>query len=191
MVTATPPPVTQPAPHSAVDRAAGEPGASALPARALHVWNATTAVVALPVAAAAAVGAVLWRDTVGSAVLWGVVALAVLLAVLDVAVINRLRHRSYSYTVDENEVYVSKGVLVQHTVDVAVPQVLSVHITRGPVQRALGLASVRFVSVVEGESLGPVETAEAERISRVVLRGLERRRAESAALLGRTPGGDA
>mgnify|MGYP002715834322 CR=1 FL=1 len=83
-----------------------------------------------------------WDHPVGGPVLWILVALTAAVALADLAVVNRVRHRSYSYTVDEDEVYIAKGALVRHTVDVAVPQVLSVHVVRGPLQRALGLATV-------------------------------------------------
>lgn len=164
-------------------RPAGEAGVTRLPRLALHVWQATTCATALPVAAVLAAVALWWDHPVGVTVLWILVALTVALALADLAVVNRVRHRSYSYTVDEDEVYIAKGALVRHTVDVAVPQVLSVHVVRGPLQRALGLATVRFVSVVDAESLGPVELAEAQRIKGVVLRGLAARRQESATAL--------
>lgn len=191
MTTVIPSP-TAPAHRAASPaRPAGDRGAATLPPRALHVSNANAAAVALPAAAAASAAAILWDGGVWQTVLWVIAVLVLALLVLDVAVLNRVRHRNYSYTVDENEVYVAKGALIRHTVDVAVPQVLSVHVTRGPVQRALGLASVRFVNVVDGESLGPVDVAEADRITQIVLDGLERRRAESAPLIGRASGSGA
>ena len=182
------PPADRPLQSPPAGRSAGDGGSSTLPPRALHVWNATTVAFALPLAAAAVAAALLWGEGAARTLLWLAAALVAVVAVLDILLVNRIRHRSYSYTVDENEVYIAKGALIRHTVDVAVPQVLSVHVTRGPVQRALGLASVRFVNVVEGESLGPVDAAEADRITRVVLEGLERRRAESASALGRAAG---
>lgn len=164
-------------------RPAGDAGVTRLPRLALRVWQATTCATALPIAAVLAAVALWWDHPVSGPVLWILVALTAAVALADLAVVNRVRHRSYSYTVDEDEVYIAKGALVRHTVDVAVPQVLSVHVVRGPLQRALGLATVRFVSVVDAESLGPVELAEAQRVKEVVLRGLAARRQESATAL--------
>ena len=164
-------------------RPAGDAGVTRLPRLALRVWQATTCATALPIAAVLAAVALWWDHPVGGPVLWILVALTAAVALADLAVVNRVRHRSYSYTVDEDEVYIAKGALVRHTVDVAVPQVLSVHVVRGPLQRALGLATVRFVSVVDAESLGPVELAVAQRVKEVVLRGLAARRQESATAL--------
>lgn len=161
-------------------RPSGDAGESRLPRRALQGWHATTLATALPACAVIIVAAVWWGDPIGLTLMWVLLGLITALALLDLAVINRVRHRGYSYTVSDDAVYIAKGALVRHTVDLAVPQVLSVHVIRGPVHRALGLASVRFVSVVDGESLGPVDVVEAERIKQVVLRGLERRRQESA-----------
>lgn len=154
-------------------------GERRLPAVVLRLWHLTTVLTCLALTGLILAVVHWWDHPWGHALLWPVLGLVAVTGVADLVVGNHLRHRGYSYTVTSDEVYVAKGVLIRHTMDLAVPQVLSVHVTRGPLQRLMGLASVRFACVVEGESLGPVHVDEAERIKRVVLQGLELRRQES------------
>lgn len=154
-------------------------GERRLPAVVLRLWHLTTVLTCLVLVGLIVAVVHWWDHPWGHALLWPALGLVAVIGVADLVVGNHLRHRGYSYTVSSEEVYVAKGVLVRHTMDLAVPQVLSVHVTRGPLQRLMGLSSVRFACVVEGESLGPVHVDEAERIKTVVLQGLELRRQES------------
>ncbi|WP_298255532.1 PH domain-containing protein [uncultured Arthrobacter sp.] len=171
-----------PAPEAkgTTDRSLVAPGTHRLPRKVLRLWHINTVLTCL-VLVGVIVGIARWWDhPVIGVLFWPVVGLVVLVGVADLVFGNLLRHRHYSYTVTEQEVYVAKGLLIRHTMNLAVPQILSIHVISGPLQRLFGLASVRFTCVVEGESLGPVPAHEAERIKRVVLTGLERRRQESA-----------
>lgn len=162
------------------DRAVAAPGTHRLPPSVLNLWHIQTVLSTLVLAAAVIVVVRWWNHPIGHQLFWLALGLVAFFGLVDVVFGNALRHRHYSYTVTGDEVYVAKGLLVRHTMDIAVPQVLSIHVVSGPLQRVFGLASVRFTCVVEGESLGPVRQQEAERIKRIVLDGLEQRRQEAA-----------
>lgn len=175
----TDPPLPAPEAQGTTEQSLPLPGTHRLPVEVLRLWHLNTVVTCL-VLVGVIVGIHHWWDPpVVRVLFWPVVGLVVLVGVADLVFGNLLRHRHYSYTITEQEVYVAKGLLMRHTMNLAVPQILSIHVISGPLQRIFGLASVRFTCVVEGESLGPVPAREAERIKRVVLTGLERRRQES------------
>lgn len=150
-----------------------------LPSSAIHLWGLHTVIGSLVISLSVVIGAQWWGESWAITLAWIVAGVLVVFCVLDLTFLNRMKHRFYSYSVDHAEVSVTQGLLVRTTMTLAVPQILSVEIIRGPLQRPLGLASVRFACVVEGETLGPVTVEEAERIKAIVLSGLERRRAES------------
>jgi uncharacterized protein len=162
------------------DRSVAAPGTHRLPPSVLNLWHIQTVLTALALTATVIVAVQWWDHPLGHQLFWPALGLVVFFGLVDIVFGNALRHRHYSYTVTGDEVYVAKGLFVRHTMDIAVPQVLSIHVVSGPLQRVLGLASVRFTCVVEGESLGPVGQREAERIKRIVLDGLEQRRPEAA-----------
>lgn len=161
--------------------AAGPEGSRRLPVEAIRLWGVHTVIGSAVLSCAVVAGAHWWGPGWAITASWIIAGVVLLFGILDLLVLNRIKHRYYAYTVDASEVSVTQGLLLRTSMTLAVPQILSIHVIRGPLQRLMGLASVRFTCVVDSETLGPVTVAEAERIKQTVLAGLEQRRAESLA----------
>ena len=106
-----------------------------------------------------AVLGVLWVLSEGARP-YALVALAVLYAVsltVELPLLNRLRVRNTSYSVEPGYVYITRGALINHSVLIALHQILSVETVQGPLLERFGFAKVRFRCLTDVEWLGPLD----------------------------------
>lgn len=82
---------------------------------------------------------------------------------LDVAEIRRL-----AYQLREHDVSLRSGVITHRTETVPFSRIQHVNLTRGPIERALGLASIEVTSAGPNLTIPGLAMAEAERVKQLV-----------------------
>ena len=144
-------------------------GEDKLPPRALAYLNIRTAV-ELVGTAVAACSVILWTLG-GNARLFSLAALATLTLVglaVELPLLNRLRLRYTSYSVNARYVYITRGAIIRSSVLIPVHQILNVETVQGPLLRRFVLAKVRFQCITDVEALGPLDPAAVAAIRRAV-----------------------
>lgn len=145
-----------------------------LPPAALTYENVRAIATGLPVAGALiAVAVFIEVDWIAFVGLWVLLPLCLLSMIVDVAVVNRLRYRSYSYSADTTTVDIRHGVIVRSQTTIATVQVLSVDLVRGPLLRMCGLSAVVLRTIGGTTKLGPVTPSEADAVRTKVMRAVE------------------
>jgi hypothetical protein len=137
---------------------------TALDPRVVGTWR-TASLLALPVYAALIVAVARWRE-----LSWGTSAaiglgLGALLTILDIWR-DHVRYRRWRWHLDDVAVVVRHGGLVQHETTIPRFRLQQVDVTRGPVERRAGLASIVLHVAGDGEHTIPglaLETADALR----------------------------
>lgn len=76
--------------------------------------------------------------------------------------------RRLAYQLRDHDVSLRRGVITHRTETVPFSRVQHVNLTRGPVQRAFGLASLEITSAGPNISIPGLAVAEAERIKQIV-----------------------
>ena len=98
-----------------------------------------------------------------------VAAAAVLLAVLaSAAVVAVAEMRRLAYQLREHDVSMRSGVVTHITETIPFSRVQHVNLNRGPIERAVGLASLEVTSAGPNISIPGLSLAEAERIKQLV-----------------------
>ncbi len=152
--------------------------AKRLDPRIVSVWRISEALSSL-IGAGVLIGifAILWRaDVLGTSWFVGAIVVAVALAVVDVAIVPRVRYIRWHYEVTEEEVDLLEGIIVhKHTV-IPLVRVQHVDTKQGPIARAFGLAAVTVATAAgEHEVPGlPVEEADGLRDRVATLAALAR-----------------
>ncbi|MDO5634172.1 MAG: PH domain-containing protein [Micrococcus sp.] len=144
-----------------------------LPAAVRPYWtlrSIVTPVILIPIVL---VIAHVWGSELAFILQWIALGLILLGAAVELGILNRIAYRYYAYGVSKDAVDIRRGKFVRQSMTVAVPQILRVHITQGPLERMFGLASLRCHCIVEGETVGPLTLEEAERVKAVVLAGID------------------
>lgn len=143
----------------------GEPGEHRRPASALR-YAGMLSIIGQLVVTAIAIGVLLFVRTELAAwiVLAGVLPLAALWLTLELTTLNRWDQRHYTYTVSDDFVYITSGRFFRMTKTLPTPHILSVETQQGPLERSLGLMTVRFATIAGQDDLGPIAAADAERI---------------------------
>ncbi len=137
-----------------------------LPSAALTYENLRTAATAAIVAAVLTVFALFVPvDWLAFVALWVLLPLCLLMAISDVAIVNRLQYRAYRYIHESSSVVIRHGILIRSETTLSAVQILSIDVVRGPLLRSCGLATVVFRTIGGTIKLGPVapETADAIR----------------------------
>lgn len=88
-------------------------------------------------------------------------ALAIVATVADLAWLVRRRHATYRFALDGRGLRLRQGVLVAHRTVVPADQILYVDVRQGPIERALGLSTVRVGTLGSSHEVGPVAETEA------------------------------
>ena len=88
---------------------------------------------------------------------------------IDFRVINQMRMTYTTYSVSADVVLIGRGRFFRRTTFIPTAQILNVECTHGPLLRAFGLMTVKFVCITEVERLGPLSAQDAEAIRRFVL----------------------
>ncbi|MFT4052748.1 MAG: PH domain-containing protein [Microbacterium sp.] len=157
-------------PHANDPPAAGSPGKQRLAPRALSYLNVQHALVVVVIGCAGAGAIAFVPDSSLRGILWALTGVLVTSSLsIELPWLNRVHVRTTSYSVTGAYVYIARGRLWRRSVVIATPQILNVEISQGPLLRAFGLVSVRLLSIVELEHLGPLERDAAERIRSTVL----------------------
>lgn len=150
--------------------AAGTAGSERLAPRAFAYLNAQHALAAVVVGSGMAFGVSFLPDSQLRIVFWIVIGLLVASSLaIELPWLNRVHVRVTSYTVTDSYVYIVRGWLWRRSAIVATSRILNVEISQGPLLRLFGLFSVRLMSIMELEHLGPLERDAAERIRATVL----------------------
>lgn len=155
------------------DRSAVAAG-DVLPPAALTYANLRTLATVAPVIGVLIAG-VIWVRIDWAVVfgLWVLVPLCAVSAIIDIAIVNRLQHRAYRYTIDHSRVEIRSGLVLRSITTLSTVQILSVDVVQGPLLRSCALASIVFRTIGGTVRLGPVTPASAETIRARVMRSLE------------------
>lgn len=97
------------------------------------------------------------------------VVLTALSLAVELPVLNRLRVRHTSYSVQPGFVYITRGALVRRSVFIASHQIQNVETVQGPLLRRFGFVKVRLKCITDVESLGPLDPSAVLAIRRAVL----------------------
>lgn len=133
----------------------------------------------VPLLILAAVGVVLWFVQ-GPELPWQVLAALAAVAVLLIvnAALGLRRVRAIGYQLRADDLLFHRGIMFERTVAVPYGRMQLIDIQRGPVLRALGLASLRFVTAAAATSvvLPGLTVAEADELRDELVRLAESRR---------------
>lgn len=142
-----------------------------VPRRALLRWAGQY----LAVGAIAAAAALLVEPRIGIAAF----------ALLVAAVLALLRWRKHAYALDERALFVSSGLLRRRLWVIPFEKAQTIHVSRGPLQRALATATLLVdtagASLVRAPEIVDLDSKEAERLADELLRRFHRARAETRA----------
>lgn len=154
----------------------GQSGTSRLPAGALAYLNIRSilGLVGMLVLACAAVGWLL-EGRVRVTVLAGAVAIFLVGLAVE-PLLNRRTVRWTSYSVEADFIYIARGALLRRSVFLPTRQILNVETVQGPLLQRFGLVKVRFSSITEIESLGPLSPASVLAIRSVIGRSPDHER---------------
>lgn len=147
----------------------GQKGTAKLPPRALGYLNAR-AVLELVAGALAIALTVSWIfDGDLRVVLLPVLGvLTVVSLCVELPVLNRLRLRYTSYSVEPGYVYITRGAIIRSSVLIPTRNILNVETVEGPLLRRFGFVKVRFRCITDTESLGPLDPAAVVDIRRAI-----------------------
>jgi membrane protein YdbS with pleckstrin-like domain len=125
------------------------------------LWRVSAAAAILPTAAAA-----MWARRAFEVGLPLPLAWAAILAVFVVAVglLPELRWRTWRYEVTAEEIDMMRGVVFVRRTLVPIARIQHVDTERGPLQRALGLATVAFHTAAGKNEIPHLAVAEADRV---------------------------
>ncbi|MGB3735186.1 MAG: PH domain-containing protein [Ilumatobacter sp.] len=119
-----------------------------------------TAVIVSAACAVASAWAEVWQVGTAAAVLLVALALAAALAVAEM--------RRLAYQLREHDVSLRSGVVIHRTETIPFSRVQHVNLTRGPIERAIGLASLEVTSAGPNIVIPGLAIAEAERVKQLV-----------------------
>jgi membrane protein YdbS with pleckstrin-like domain len=134
------------------------------------LWRISAALTLLPVAAVAVWG----RETFDVPVPLPLVAGAIaVVAVLVVGVLPGLEWRAWRYEISQREIDLRRGVVLVRRTLVPIARIQHVDTESGPIQRALGLATVAFHTAAGKNEIPHLAVTEADRV-RVLIAELTR-----------------
>ncbi|GAA0339830.1 MAG: PH domain-containing protein [Micropruina glycogenica] len=110
-----------------------------------------------------------WPSDWLKALAWIGIAVGAVSTVAELIWLIPRRWRAYRYCLDERGLRQREGVLVARSLTVPANQILFVDVREGPVQRALGLSTVRIGTLGSTHDLGPVGAEEAAALAQAHL----------------------
>ena len=134
-------------------------------AAALRVWRTTGWICAALYWVA--VGIVLWLTLRFDWPVWIVAALAVIAAagaVLNIAVVPKVRMARYRYAIREDEIDLLHGVLVRKRTLIPMVKIQHVDKKQGPILRRYGLLTVTFSTAAGNHEIPALDAARAEEV---------------------------
>jgi membrane protein YdbS with pleckstrin-like domain len=137
---------------------------------ARRAWRLSAALVALPVAAAAMWARLALELPIPLPLAWAGIALAL---VVFVGIAPEVSWRRWRYEIRPLEIDLRRGLVVVRRTLVPIARVQHVDTERGPLQRALGLATVTFHTAAGKNEIPHLAEAEADRV-RVLIAELTR-----------------
>lgn len=144
---------------------------STLPRSVIGLWRVHT----LVTAAVASVllwlaGWVWWPTDWVRTLAWAGAGVTWVSAVAEVTWLVPRRWASYRYRLDERGLRQCEGVLWSRSLTVPADQILFLDVREGPVQRAMGLCTLRIGTLGSTHDLGPLGSAEASALAGAHLR---------------------
>lgn len=132
---------------------------------ALRVWRTTGWIFAAIYAVI--VGAVLWLTIRFAWPAWIVTALAVIAAaaaLLQIAVVPKVRMARFRYAIRENEIDLLHGLIVRKRTLIPMVKVQHVDTKQGPILRRCGLLTVTFSTAAGSHEIPALDAARAEEV---------------------------
>lgn len=139
-----------------------EESLSSLPARVPALWRWQAAIGCAVTCGLLWSATLVWPDQGWVGLLaTGGTALAAAATILDLTWLVRRRHATYRYDLDQRGLRLRQGVLVAHRTIVPANQILYVDVRQGPIERALGLSTLRIGTLGSSHEVGPLCDAQA------------------------------
>ena len=133
-----------------------------LPTQVPVLWRWQSAIGCVVACALLWAATLIWPDLAWVSLLAAAgAALAVSATAADLAWLVRRRHTTYRFALDERGLRLRQGILIVHRTIVPADQILYVDVRQGPIERTLGLSTLRVGTLGSSHEVGPLADSHA------------------------------